>query len=194
MIIGSSGMLGHSMTRSFSGFEVISLSRKELDITCYAAVRQQFYLHKPQYVINCAAYTAVDKAESEPAAAFQINYSAVRVIARIAKQIDATLIHFSTDYMFDGTSEHPYLPCDITNPINVYGANKLMEENAIRSLDMRYYIFRISWLYAAHGKNFFRWVMENDLEEMKVVDNQKGSPTSAADVAAFIEHVIGQDP
>ena len=101
---------------------------------------------------------------------------------------------FSTDYVFDGTATKPYTPEDVTNPINVYGHSKLMGEQLIKRSGVNYYIFRISWLYAPHGKNFYRWVIGSKEKELKVVDNQLGCPTNALDVAEFIHSVIQNDP
>ncbi|PRP67776.1 dTDP-4-dehydrorhamnose reductase [Nonlabens agnitus] len=194
MIIGAGGMLGISMVHELAGFDVVALEKEDLDITCYSKVRQQLLKHQPEYIINCAAYTAVDLAEREPEKAHKINGSAVGMLASLAKQINATIIHFSTDYVFDGKATEPYKPTDPVNPINVYGQSKLLGEILIKRSGAKHYIFRISWLYAPHGKNFFKWVLENDLEEMKVVDTQTGCPTSALDVASFVKHVIENDP
>lgn len=194
MIIGAGGMLGISMSEALKDFNLITLNREELDITCYSKVRHALFKDQPDYVINCAAYTAVDKAEEEPELAFKINSSAVGMLAHVVKQVNATLIHFSTDYVFDGKATSPYKPEDPVNPINVYGASKWAGEQLIRASGVKHYIFRISWLYAPHGKNFYRWVLDNDLEEMQVVDTQVGCPTSAIDVADFIAHVIEKDP
>ena len=177
-----------------SEFTFIALNRKELDITCYSKVRKELFKHCPDYVINCAAYTAVDLAEEEPEEAHKINATAVGMLASLTKQINATLIHFSTDYVFDGTATEPYTPDDVTNPINVYGHSKLMGEKLIKSSGVNHYIFRISWLYAPHGKNFFRWVIDSKEKELKVVDSQLGCPTRSIDVAEFVHHVIQNDP
>lgn len=194
MILGAGGMLGTSIAAAFKESNPICLGRNDLDITCFSKVRQQLYKHKPDYLINCAAYTAVDQAEEEPEKAFRINYKAVELLSQIAREVNAVFIHFSTDYVFDGTSNSPYKPDDKVNPLNIYGRSKWLGEEGVRRSGVDHYIFRISWLYAPHGKNFFRWVIENDLEEMKVVDNQIGCPTSALDIADFIAHVVDKDP
>ncbi len=194
LITGAGGMLGKQLLTTLNDFEVIPLTREQLDITCTATVHRVFKKHQPDYVINCAAYTAVDQAENEPVNAYKINYRAVENISNKARMIGATLIHFSTDYVFDGTSNIPYQPTDAAKPINVYGRSKFLGEQSIRRSMSMYYIFRISWLYASHGKNFFRWVLDNDLEEMRVVDHQKGCPTSAVDVSNFINEVVTNDP
>lgn len=187
-------MLGTSICDYLENVEVYAFSSADLDITCTQNLTKKISRIQPDYIINCAAYTAVDLAETHQEKAYKINYHAVEKLAQIAAGYGATLIHFSTDYVFNGGSSRPYRPDDKTNPINVYGRSKLLGENAIRRTDVNHYIFRISWLYAPHGKNFFRWVLENDLETMKVVDNQVGSPTSALEVAQFINHVIHNDP
>ncbi len=194
MITGAGGMLGTTICNELKDVEMHAFKSRELDIICVQQLSKTIARLKPDYIINCAAYTAVDLAESNPEIAHRINHHAVEKLAELAAQHNATLIHFSTDYVFDGTAKTPYLPQDSTNPINVYGKSKLLGERAIERSGTNYYIFRLSWLYAPHGKNFFRWVMENDQDEMKVVDNQIGSPTSALDVAQFINHVVHHDP
>jgi dTDP-4-dehydrorhamnose reductase len=194
MITGAGGMLGTSIGQHLKNVELHAFSSMELDITCVQQLTRMISKLQPDYIINCAAYTAVDLAETNQETAYKINYSAVEKLAQIAAAHQATIIHFSTDYVFDGTSTIPYKPKDLVNPINVYGRSKFLGEEAIKRSLANHYIFRISWLYAPHGKNFFRWVLENELETMKIVDNQIGSPTSALDVAQFINHVIHKDP
>lgn len=187
-------MLGTAITAALKDYNLFLFSSKELDITCSFQLDQKVKNIQPDYIINCAAYTAVDLAETEKEKAFKINALAVQKMAQIANQYDATLIHFSTDYVFNGETTAPYKPNQETDPINVYGASKLAGEKAITQIDGKYYIFRISWLYAPHGKNFFRWVAETDMKELNIVDSQTGSPTSAIDVATFIKQVIENDP
>lgn len=187
-------MLGIAIKDALSDHEVFAFSSTDLDITCTHKFHEKVAFIRPDYIINCAAYTAVDLAESEPEKAFKINAIAVEKMAQIAKQYDATFIHFSTDYVFDGNATTPYLTDQETNPVNVYGASKLAGEKAISQVNGKHYILRISWLYAPHGKNFFKWVATTDLEELNVVNTQTGSPTSALDVADFVKHVIDNDP
>ncbi len=187
-------MLGTAIKNALSHHELYPFSSKDLDITCTQQLHNKISSIKPDYIINCAAYTAVDLAETEPEKAFKINALAVEKMAQIAAHHQATLIHFSTDYVFNGTATTPYVPGDITHPINVYGASKLKGEKAITQVNGKHYIFRISWLYAPHGKNFFKWVAATDLEELSIVNTQTGSPTSAIDVAGFIEHLVINDP
>lgn len=194
IITGATGMLGTAITSALQGHDLYTYSSKELDITCSFKLDQIVKNIKPDYIINCAAYTAVDLAETEEEKAFKINALAVQKMAQVAHQYQATLIHFSTDYVFNGTATQPYLPLQETDPINVYGASKLAGEKSITQVNGKHYIFRISWLYAPHGKNFFKWVAGTDMKELKIVDSQTGSPTSALDVSSFIKHLVKNDP
>jgi len=194
IIAGGSGMLGIAIREALQNCEVYAMSSKEMDITCPSQVDAIVKQIRPDYIINCAAYTAVDLAETEEEKAFHLNALAVEKLAQVSKQYDATLIHFSTDYVFMGDGNKPYLPQDPVDPINCYGASKLAGEKAIQKVGCNAYIFRISWLYAPHGKNFFRWVVETENQNLKIVNSQTGSPTSALDVADFIKHLINNDP
>ena len=194
IITGATGMLGTAITSALQGHDLYSYSSKDLDITCSFKLDEIVKSIKPDYIINCAAYTAVDLAETEQEKAFKINALAVQKMAQVANQYQATLIHFSTDYVFNGTATQPYLPLQETDPINVYGASKLAGEKSITQVNGKHYIFRISWLYAPHGKNFFKWVAGTDMKELKIVDSQTGSPTSALDVSSFIKHLVKNDP
>ena len=194
IITGATGMLGTAITSALQGHDLYGYSSKELDITCSFKLDQIVKSIKPDYIINCAAYTAVDLAETDQEKAFKINALAVQKMAQVANQYQATLIHFSTDYVFNGTATQPYLPLQETDPINVYGASKLAGEKSITQVNGKHYIFRISWLYAPHGKNFFKWVAGTDMKELKIVDSQTGSPTSALDVSSFIKHLVKNDP
>ena len=194
IITGATGMLGTAITSALQGHDLYSYSSKDLDITCSFKLDQIVKSIKPDYIINCAAYTAVDLAETDQEKAFRINALAVQKMAQVANQYQATLIHFSTDYVFNGTATQPYLPLQETDPINVYGASKLAGEKSITQVNGKHYIFRISWLYAPHGKNFFKWVAGTDMKELKIVDSQTGSPTSALDVSSFIKHLVKNDP
>ena len=139
----------------------------------------------PDVVVNAAAYTAVDRAEVESDAAFRANAEAPRTIASACAARDALLVHYSTDYVFDGTSTRPYREDDPTAPLGVYGASKLAGEEAIRSSSARHLIFRTAWVYAAHGRNFLRTMLRlaKERDELRVVSDQFGSPTSAAQIA-----------
>ena len=144
---------------------------------------------RPDIVVNAAAYTAVDRAEDEPDAAFRANAQAPRVIAETCAARDALLVHYSTDYVFDGSGTRPYREDDPTAPLGVYGASKLAGEDAIRASGARHMIFRTAWVYAAHGRNFLRTMLRlaAERDELRVVADQVGSPTPApmiADVTA----------
>jgi dTDP-4-dehydrorhamnose reductase len=194
LITGANGMLGTAIKAALQEQELFCFSSKELDISCSFQLDQKVKNIRPDYIINCAAYTAVDLAETEEEKAFKINALAVQKMAQISKQYKATFIHFSTDYVFKGDAATPYVIDQETDPINVYGASKLAGEKAIAQIDGKHYIFRVSWLYAPHGKNFFKWVAGTEIKELNIVDSQTGSPTSALDVAAFIHHVLKNDP
>lgn len=187
-------MLATAIKNALSGYDVYAFSSQELDITCPQILHKNIATIRPDYIINCAAYTAVDLAETEEEKAFKINALAVEKMAQIAELYRATLIHFSTDYVFDGNVSKSYAVNHPTRPVNIYGASKLAGEKAITQVNGKHYIFRISWLYAPYGKNFFKWVAGTDVKELKIVNTQTGSPTSAIDVANFINHVIDNDP
>jgi dTDP-4-dehydrorhamnose reductase len=187
-------MLGTAVIAALQGQNLHAFSSKELDITCSFQLDQKVRDLRPNYIINCAAYTAVDLAETEQDKAYKVNALAVQKMAQISKQYNATLVHFSTDYVFNGKATTPYLPGQETDPINVYGSSKLAGEKAITQIHCDHYIFRVSWLYAPQGKNFFRWVAGTEMKELRIVDSQTGSPTSALDLAHFIKHLIQNDP
>jgi len=163
-----------------------------LDITCLSSLESFFKAHPIAYCINCAAYTAVDEAESHPEAAFNINETGAKNLALVCKKHDTILIHISTDFVFDGTKSTPYTELDSPNPLGVYGVSKLQGEKHIQSILSKYFIIRTSWLYSEHGKNFVKTMLrlfqERDL--VKVVDDQIGSPTYAGDLALFIHRII----
>ena len=154
--------------------------------------------YKPDVIVNAAAYTDVDKAESDEENAFQVNSRAVDLLAQEAKALDAWLVHYSTDYVFDGEKMSPYSEEDETNPLSVYGKTKLQGEEAIKKSKCKYLIFRTSWLYGTHGKNFFKTIIKlaQERDELRVVSNQIGAPTSAklvADVTSLCLDKIAQN-
>ena len=156
-------------------------------------VRNYFNTLKPAYCINCAAYTAVDKAESEKDLAFLINGEAVGVLAAVCKEHNTKFIHISTDYVFNGEAAYPYTESFPTDPVNVYGASKLEGEKQAMELNPDSIIIRTSWLYSSLGKNFVRTMIQlmNEKDQIKVVKDQLGSPTNAADLAEAIFNIIG---
>ncbi len=195
LLTGKNGQVGWELNRSLLPLgEVIALGRKEADFSKPEELRTLVREIKPDVIVNAAAYTAVDKAESEEELATLINGVAPGVLAEEAKRIGALLIHYSTDYVFDGTKETPYTENDIPNPINAYGRSKLAGEQAIQSVGSDYLIFRTSWVYAARGNNFLRTIMRlaQEREELNIVVDQIGTPTWARLIADASAHCIRQ--
>ena len=197
LVTGATGMLGSDLCSMLedAGFEVIETTREELDITDEQNVNAVINDVKPDYVVHCAAYTNVDMAEEEPDKAELVNGTATEFIARACEENGSVLIYISTDYVFDGTKNTPYVPDDKTNPINAYGLSKLHGEQAVEENCDRYYILRTSWLYGHHGKNFVETMISlADKPEVKVVDDQIGCPTWTVDLSDAIISFIDEDP
>lgn len=195
MVTGANGQLGRELQKLAPGhpqYEFIFLSKEDLPVHHFGMVRQYFQVYHPAYLINCAAYTAVDRAESEKERAFHINGEAVGVLAAVCRQSGTKMIHFSTDYVFDGTAHTPYREEAITNPQSVYGASKLEGEKQALQFNPESIIIRTSWVYSEFGKNFVRTMLKlmQDKKEVKVVNDQFGSPTYAADLAELILKII----
>lgn len=195
LVTGSNGQLGkelQQLAESFPQYEFIFLSREDLPIHHFALVRNFFKGYHPQYLINCAAYTAVDRAEKEKDLAFQVNGEAVGVLSAICKEQHCKFIHISTDYVFDGTALAPYKEDSPTNPQSVYGASKLEGEKQAVQFNPDSIIIRTSWVYSEFGKNFVKTILKllEEKDEIDVVNDQMGSPTNAADLAAVILHII----
>lgn len=193
LLIGNCGQLGKELQQNLTAYgDIIAVGRSRVDLAQPETIRQVMAEVQPHLVINAAAYTAVDKAESEPELATAINAIAPAILAQEAQQVGATLIHISTDYVFDGRQSHPYRETDPTNPLSVYGQTKLAGEQAIRDTkNNRHLILRTSWVYGIHGKsNFVKTMLKlgAEREEIRVVADQIGSPTWARDIA----HVIAQ--
>lgn len=195
LVTGSNGQVGkelHELSSSYPQFEFVFLSREDMPINNFELVRVFFNSVKPAYCINCAAYTAVDKAESEKDLAFQINGEAVGVLAAICKEHTTKFVHISTDYVFNGEGTYPYTENFPTDPVNVYGASKLEGEKQAIGFDPDSIIIRTSWVYSSFGKNFVKTMIRlmNEKDEVKVVSDQIGSPTYAADLAETILQII----
>ena len=187
--MGSTGQLGVELLRTAPpNFHVIGLSHPDCDITDPAQVEAAFQSHRPELVINAAAYTAVDDAENDSDLAHAVNATGAGNVARGAESGRARLIHVSTDFVFDGTSRKPYLPDSVPNPISVYGASKLAGEKEVQRDSPRGLIIRSSWLYASHGRNFLRTILSSlqAAKPLRVVSNQTGVPTSARSLALTI--------
>ncbi len=201
LITGQHGQLSRELQQRLQGLgELIVLGRDKLDLANPAQIRQQVHAHRPDLIINAAAHTAVDQAESEPDLAFAINAIGPGVLAEEAKTLGIPLIHYSTDYVFDGSKPAPYTEADAPNPLGVYGQSKLAGEQAIAAVGGEYLILRTSWVYASHGKNFLL-TMQRLLQEkpqMRIVADQIGAPTWAGSIAdstgALIERWRSGEP
>jgi dTDP-4-dehydrorhamnose reductase len=197
LVTGARGMLGTDLVCVLEekGDEVFATDVEELDIT------QLEYLNKmigdicPDVVVNCAAYTEVDRAEEEPNKAFSVNAKGAKNLALVCKEFDIDLCHISTDYVFDGTKNAPYMPDDPPSPINTYGKSKLAGEKNIQEIMKKFYIIRTSWLYGKYGKNFVFKMLElaKKQKELRVVDDQIGSPTWTVTLARVIAELIGKE-
>jgi len=195
LVTGANGQLGKELkdlSISYPQMEFVFLSRSDLPIHHFELVRTYFQTLKPAYCINCAAYTAVDRAEKEKDLAFLVNSEAVGVLAAICKEHQTRLIHISTDYVFDGRSSVPYKEESQTAPQGVYGASKLEGEIQARTFNPDVVIIRTSWVYSSYGKNFVRTMLRlmKEKTEISVVSDQTGSPTYAADLAEAILQII----
>jgi len=186
LVIGKNGQIGWELQRTLSPLgDVLAFGRSELNLADPDAIRSRVREIRPALIVNAAAYTAVDQAESEPDLAYSINAAAPGILAEEARTLDTWLLHYSTDYVFDGAKSGPYEETDGTNPLGVYGASKLAGERAIAGAGGRYLILRTSWIYGARGKNFLLTIMRlaREREELRVVADQVGSPTWSRMVA-----------
>ncbi|MDR3569353.1 MAG: dTDP-4-dehydrorhamnose reductase [Syntrophobacteraceae bacterium] len=188
IVIGSSGMLGADLMEALhvAGMRAVALRRPDIDISRPESIRSALGgISSPGLVINCAAYTAVDKAESEPEAAMAANREGPAHLADACRRVGIPLIHVSTDYVFDGKANRPYTEEDAVNPLNVYGLSKLQGEEAVRTRIFEHLIVRTSWLYGAGGQNFVKTMLRLgfEREELKVVCDQYGCPTWTFDLA-----------
>ena len=197
LVTGANGMLARDLCPMLedADFEVIETTRNELDVTDELQVRRVISDVKPDYVIHCAAYTNVDKAEEEPYTAELVNAKSAEYIAKVCNSNNAIMIYISTDYVFDGTKKTPYFPDDTTNPTGAYGLSKLHGEEAVRKFCPSHYIIRTSWLYGHHGKNFVETMISlAEKTELKVVDDQVGCPTWTVDLSDAIISFIDEEP
>ncbi len=195
LLTGINGQVGFELQRSLQGLgEIIALERSQFDLSDLAQVRSVLQSIKPDLIVNPAAYTAVDKAESERDAAYRINAEAVEVMAQQLASWQGVMLHYSTDYVYDGSKQERYVESDATAPLGVYGASKLAGEEAIRASGIAHLIFRTSWVYGTRGKNFLltmqRLLQERD--ELRVVADQIGAPTWSRSIADASAHVLAQ--
>ena len=193
LLTGKNGQVGWELQRALASLgEVIACDRSELDLAnpdkIVALVREA----KPQIIVNAAAYTAVDKAESEPELAHAINARAPGLLAEEAKKLGALLVHYSTDYVFDGTKAEPYTEEDVPNPISVYGRTKLAGEQVIQASGCRHLIFRTSWVYGPRGKNFLLTILRlaKERDELRIVSDQIGAPTTSTLIADVTVQIL----
>lgn len=195
LLTGSRGQVGWELARSLSTLgEVVSLDSSQLDLTDVAAIRRAVAEIKPRIIVNPAAHTAVDKAESETERAYALNATAPAVLAEEAEKLGALLVHYSTDYVFDGSGEQARVETDATGPLNVYGASKLAGEQAIQANCPRHLIFRTSWVYGARGANFLLTMrrLMRERPELKIVADQVGAPTWCRSIADATAQVLAQ--
>lgn len=196
LVTGANGQLALTLKdlllNSNESLDFCFVSKSDLNITNAHSVKEFFTKNKFNYCINCAAYTNVELAENRLDEAFKVNSEGVKNLAIQCEKDDVTLIHISTDYVFDGDKEQPYNENDETNPINIYGKSKLAGENHVKSIVTKHFIVRASWLYSKHGNNFFKTVYEKLKRntEMKVVTSQIGTPTSCIDLSKFLIYLI----
>ena len=206
LLTGTSGQVGWELERTLQPLgKVIAVGRSRMDLTKPDSIRAVIREVMPQIIVNPAAYTAVDKAESEPDLAMTVNGIAPGIMAEEAKRVGATMIHYSTDYVFDGMKSEPYTEDDVPRPINVYGSSKLAGELAVQAAGAPYLIFRTSWVYGLRGKNFLITILRlaKERDELRIVADQFGAPTWSRTIAEAtalalarscargIEHVSG---
>jgi len=194
LITGINGQVGSALVRQAKalGHQAIAISREQWDMALSPEYGEELVIKlKPDLVINPAAYTNVDGAEDDEAIAKKVNADAPRALAKSCKQLDIPILHVSTDYVFDGTKEDPYIETDQTNPINAYGRTKLAGEIAIQEEAEKYIILRTSWVFSKNGKNFVNTILKlaKERDDLMVVNDQFGGPTSAESIAKVLLHL-----
>jgi dTDP-4-dehydrorhamnose reductase len=196
LVFGAGGQVGRELCRAAwpGSFEIIPLDRNAADITKAAAASAVIARERSDLVINLAAYTAVDRAESEPEAAWAVNCAGAAHIAAVCGEGGPPLVHLSTDYVFDGRKSEPYREGDTVNPLNVYGRSKEAGERAVRAAAPRHIILRTAWVYGAYGANFVKTMLRLGAERpvLRVVADQRGCPTAAADIASALIAIARQ--
>lgn len=195
LVTGANGQLGQSLqfiAKNYPELHFVFCSSSDLDITNLESCQAVFLKIKPNYCINAAAYTAVDKAESEPEKANLINVIGPKNLAAVCKEFSSVLLHISTDFVFDGSKNIPYNETDIPNPTGVYGQTKLEGEKAIQAVFENYYIIRTSWVYSQFGNNFMKTMLRlaSERDSISVVNDQIGTPTNAVDLAECLVKII----
>ncbi|MDT0642162.1 dTDP-4-dehydrorhamnose reductase [Zunongwangia sp. F363] len=198
LVTGASGQLGRcfaKLSSHYPEFDFLFTSSSELDISKKCELHQLFGAKHFDYCINCAAYTNVEKAESEEEKAYQVNAEAVKNLGEVCQSFQTMLFHFSTDYVFNGKADVPYSEKDKTDPLNIYGASKLKGEENLKKVADKYFIFRTSWLYSEFGHNFFRTILKKAEERanLKITTAQVGTPTNANDLARLVMQLIASE-
>src|SRR5262245_13502953 len=192
LIAGAGGQLGRALQTVLTGHEVVALTHERLDVTRFEDTREAVAARRPDVVINAAAYTDVDGAESDQRGAYKLNAVAPRNLSVTSCELGIPLVHVSTDYVFDGLSDRPYHEFDRTNPLSVYGKSKLAGEQTTAAHNPRHYIIRTSWLYHTEGENFPKAMLaQSPRAEVRVACDQYGSPTYAPHLAEAIARLIG---
>lgn len=195
VITGKNGQVGWELQRALMPLgNVVALDRQAMDLSDPDSVKKAVQDLKPDIIVNAAAYTAVDKAEEERQLAMQINGIAPGILAEEARKLNALLVHYSTDYVFDGTKKTPYVETDATAPVNYYGESKLAGEQAIQAAGGDYLILRTSWVYGMRGKNFLLTMLRlmKERETLSVIDDQHGTPTWSRLIVEVTSQIIGQ--
>jgi dTDP-4-dehydrorhamnose reductase len=193
LIVGSAGQLGVELQKSFAGAgSITAVDLPTVDITKAEEFRAFIRDNNPDIILNAAAYTAVDRAESQPELARAVNAEAPRIMAEESLRLNALFVHCSTDYVFDGSKPGPWVETDIANPLSVYGATKLAGEQAVESVGGNYLIFRTSWVYGSHGKNFLLTMLRlgQERDQLSIVDDQIGAPTTSSELAAATHSIV----
>ncbi len=190
LILGANGQVGYELAQYCDN--AVALTREQVDFSTPGLITKAIDQHQPDVVINAVAYTAVDKAETEPSLAMLINAVAVQELARVCKQHDAWCVHYSTDYVFDGTSNQPYKESDLVKPLGIYGMTKFAGEVFLQQESEKYIILRTSWVYSWRGVNFVKTMLRlaDEKEELNIVNDQQGCPTYAVDIAQATKKVI----
>jgi dTDP-4-dehydrorhamnose reductase len=195
LVTGVSGQVGGALSRRLRAHDLVAADRAALDLSEPGRIAKRLDRLAPELIINAAAYTAVDKAEDDRDRAMLVNGIAPGVIARWAADHNVPLLHFSTDYVFDGSGDHPWREDDPPNPVSAYGASKLAGEDAVRAAGGVFLIVRTSWIYAAEGVNFMRTIVRlaRERKELRIVSDQVGAPTSAASIAEAVAGFVADD-
>lgn len=195
LLTGASGQVGGELRTALAGLgELHALDRQALDLADLDAVRAAVRSIRPRVIVNAAAYTQVDRAESDAATAMRINAEAPGVLAREAARLGAVMIHYSTDYVFDGRARQPYVETDVTGPCNAYGVSKLAGERAVMEHAEGAYVFRLAWVYGVRGRNFLQTILRlaNELDELRIVADRFGTPTWSRYVAHATATALAQ--